>query len=155
MIRHATPGDANRAVELLRDSHTAAGFDRADGPTGFVVPFVDAYAMRLFLAHVTGRRRMLALALERDGDVDGLLLAAASEHPFGPVWFARETVWWIDPRSRGLGAIRMLDAYELWAKQEMACAFAGMAGMGDDPEVAKLYLRRGYWPAEKHFLKAL
>ncbi|MFH0299829.1 GCN5 family acetyltransferase [Bradyrhizobium sp. 31Argb] len=153
-VRRATPADANRAVELLRDSHVAAGFDRADGPSGFVVPFVEAYAMRLFLAHVT-TPNMFALIRESAG-VDGVLLAAASEHPFGPVMIARETVWWIDPARRGHGgaALQMLTAYELWA-ESIGCAFAGMAGMGEDPDVAQLYLRRGYRPAEKHFLKAL
>ena len=48
----------------------------------------------------------------------------------------------------------MLDAYEAWAGSQ-GCAFAGMAGMGADPDVAKLYLRRGYRVAETHFLKAL
>jgi GNAT superfamily N-acetyltransferase len=88
------------------------------------------------------------------GTAQGLLLAVAHEHPFGPVWLARETVWWIDPTHRGRSAIAMLDAYEAWAKGK-GCRFAGMAGMGDDPDVARLYLRRGYSAAEKHFLKRL
>ena len=48
----------------------------------------------------------------------------------------------------------MLDAYETWAAAQR-CAFAGMAGMGEDPVVAALYLRRGYRRAETHFLKPL
>lgn len=154
MIRLGEVRDCNRAVVLLRDSHAAAGFDRADGPTGFHVPFDPDYAMRLYLAHLS-TPRMLCLALERGGLLQGVLLAAAYEHKFGPVWFAGETAWWIDPAHRGSAAMRMLDAYERWAKQDQRCAFAGMAGMGDDPEVAKLYLRRGYRAAEKHFLKVL
>jgi hypothetical protein len=153
MIRLALIADCNRAVTLLRHSHIAAGFDRADGPSVFAVPFNEDYAMRLFLAHVS-TPRMLCLALDVDGVAQGLLMAVAFEHPFGPVWMARETVWWIDLTYRGNAAIRMLDAYERWAG-EQGCAFAGMAGMGDDPDVAKLYLRRGYKPAEKHFLKVL
>lgn len=67
---------------------------------------------------------------------------------------ARETVWFIDPEYRGTAAVRMLDAYERWAKS-LGCVFTGMAGMGADPKVAKLYLRRGYRVAETHYLKAL
>jgi hypothetical protein len=154
MIRSAVIADCNRAVELLHGSHLAAGFDRPDGPSGFVVPFDPAYAMRLFLAHVASLR-MLCLTLVVARQPQGILMATASEHPFGPVWLARETAWWIDPNHRGSAASRMLDAYEHWAKCEQRCAFAGMAGMGEDPDVAKLYLRRGYRVAETHFLKVL
>lgn len=150
MIRPGSVGDRTRAVELLRDSHGAAGFGGGDG---FVFPFDCAYAARLFLAHLQAPRA-LCLVNEVAGRPQGLLLAIAYEHPFGPVWLARETVWWIDPSHRGRAAVAMLDAYEAWAA-EQGCKFAGMAGMGEDPDVAKLYLRRGYRVAETHFLKAI
>jgi GNAT superfamily N-acetyltransferase len=150
MIRAAQITDKARVVELLRDSHVAAGFA---GTEGFAFPFVPAYAERLFALHLD-MMNACCLVNDIDGSVQGLLLAVAHEHPFGPVWLASETVWWIDPAHRGRSAIAMLDAYEAWAAAK-GCKFAGMAGMGDDPDVAKLYLRRGYRPAEKHFLKVL
>jgi len=152
MIRPATASDKFRAIALLRDSREGAGFDTAAGLTGFVFPFDAAYAERLFLAHLAPRR--LALVHDVDGTAQGVLLAAAFEHPFGPVWLAKETVWWIDPAHRGTAAVRMLDAYEAWAT-EQNCKFVGMAGMGQDPTVGKLYERRGYRAAETHYLKAL
>jgi hypothetical protein len=48
----------------------------------------------------------------------------------------------------------MLSEYEAWAA-EQGCLFVGMAGMGDDPAVGKLYQRRGYRRAETHYLKSL
>ena len=150
MTRQGKRSDTARVVELLRDSHAAAGFGGGDG---FTFPFVASYAERLFVAHLE-MMNACALVNDIDGTAQGLLLAVAHEHPFGPVWLARETVWWIDPAHRGRSAIAMLDAYEAWAKGKR-CRFAGMAGMGDDPDVAKLYCRRGYSAAEKHFLKRL
>jgi len=152
MIRAARLSDSPRAVELLRDSRLAAGFDSPGGLTGFCFPFDPLYAARLFMAHL-GQPHRLCLVLDVDGMAQGVLMAVASEHPFGPVWLARESVWWIDPAHRGTAALRMLDAYEAWAAQ-CGCACAGMAGMGDDPQVATLYRRRGYRTAEIHFLKA-
>lgn len=152
MIRPAVPTDRGRVVELLRDSRTAAGFDNPAGTTGFTFPFDPAYAERLFLLHL--RRRTLAIVHDIAGTAQGVLMAIAAEHPFGPVWLARETVWWIDPAHRGSAAPRMLDAYEKWAATQ-GCQFAGMAGMGDDPAVGALYQRRGYARAETHFLKPL
>lgn len=153
MIRPATAADKDRVVELLRDSREGAGFDSEDGPTGFTFPFSPNHAERLFLAH-TISKRSLCVVNEESNAVQGILMALAYEHPFGPVWIAKETVWWIDPAHRGRSAVHMLGAYESWAKKQ-GCKFVGMAGMGTDPEVAKLYLRRGYRAAETHFLKAV
>jgi hypothetical protein len=152
MIRQAVIDDKARVITLLRHSRDAAGFDDAGGPTGFSFPFEPAHAERLFLAHLEPHR--LCLVLVADGVAQGVLMAIAAEHPFGPVRLARETAWWIEPDYRGRHALRMLDGYEQWGRAEQ-CQFIGMAGMGDDPAVAKLYLRRGYWVAETHFLRAL
>lgn len=150
MIRQGQHNDTPRAIELLRDSRVAAGFD---GQDGFAFPFVPSYAERLFLTHLD-MMNACCLVNDVDGVAQGLLLAIAYEHKFGPVWIASETIWWIDPAHRGRAAIAMLNAYEAWAAAK-GCKFVGMAGMGGDPDVAKLYLRRGYRVAEKHFLKRL
>jgi hypothetical protein len=154
MIRPARHSDATRVIGLLRDSHVAAGFDRADGPSGFTFPFEAADAEMLFFSHLV-TPRSFAIVHDVDGTAQGVLLAMAFKHKFGKVWLANETVWFIDAGHRGSAAPRMLDAYEAWAFNEQRCGFAGMAGMGEDPEVAKLYLRRGYRAVEKHFLKVL
>lgn len=153
MIRHAVASDKTSVIRLLKDSRAGAGFNDAEGLTGFVFPFDPAYAERLFLAHIVNARSC-CIVHDVEGRAQGVLMAMAYEHPFGPVWVAKETLWWIDPAHRGTAAVRMLDAYEAWA-QTQRCAFVGMAGMGADPEVAKLYRRRGYRDAEVHFLKAL
>lgn len=156
MIRRAVSTDRARVVELLRDSRVGAGFDRADGLTGFVFPFDPAYAENLFLRYLLGRQfKAFCLIHDVDGVPQGVLMAHAFEHDFGPVWIAQERAWWIDPAHRGgTAAPRMLDAYETWAA-EQGCRFVGMAGMGDDPAVGALYQRRGYRFAETHYLKPL
>ena len=149
MIRSAEISDKARVITLLEHSRIGAGFDR-DG--GFHFPFDPAYAERLFLMHLMPRH--LCMLHDVEGTAQGVLMAVASDHPFGPVRIARETVWWIEPDYRGLGAVKMLNGYEMWARDQ-GCQFTGMAGMGDDPEVGKLYQRRGYQVAERHFLKAM
>jgi GNAT superfamily N-acetyltransferase len=155
MIRVAQLKDKARVVELLRDSRAGAGFDSLDGPTRFTFPFDPDYAERLFFSHLRGSRMFCLVNVNSFDDPQGVLMATATEHPFGPIWIARETVWWIDPSHRGgLVAVRMLDAYETWAAAQ-GCKFVGMAGMGNDPSVGALYRRRGYRVAETHFLKPL
>ncbi len=148
MIRRAVPGDRNRCIELLRDSRVGAGFDQ---PGGFTFPFDAAYAARLFAHHINAADAACFIH-DAAGVAQGVLMAVAFDHPFGPVRIAKETLWWIDPAHRGSAAPRMLDAYEAWSHAQ-GCAFSGMAGMGDDPAVAKLYARRGYRAAEIHYLK--
>lgn len=152
-IRRAVESDRFHVIRLLRDSRIGAGFDSEEGPTGFSFPFDPAYAERLFLHHVTAKNALCLVHVPKVHP-QGVLMAMAHEHPFGPVWIARETLWWIDPAHRGSAALRMLEAYETWAK-ENGCAFAGMAGMGADPAVSVLYERRGYRVAETHYLKAV
>lgn len=153
MIRLATLTDRTRVVELLRDSRIGAGFDAPGGLTGFVFPFDPAYAARLFLRYLAAPR-MLCIVHDVAGRAEGVLMAHAFEHDFGPVLLAQERVWWIDPAHRGSAAARMLDAYEKWAVAQ-GCTFVGMAGMGNDPAVGALYQRRGYRVAETHYLKPL
>ncbi len=153
MIRQAVPADKAAVIRLLQHSRAGAGFDHDKGPTGFAFPFDPAYAERLFLLHLD-RPQALCLVLDADDAPQGVLMAACGEHPFGPVRLARETVWWIEPAHRGLSAVKMLELYERWAA-ERGCGFAGMAGMGAEPDVGRLYERRGYRAAEMHYLKAL
>ena len=150
MIVEAVPEDKVPVIRLLEQSHHSAGFDNDEG--GFCFPFDPAYAERLFLEHLMPGR--LCLVLKSDDVARGVLMATAAEHPFGQVRIARETVWFINPSHRGISSVKMLDAYEAWARDH-GCQFVGMAGMGAHPDVAKLYERRGYRPAERHFLKAI
>jgi hypothetical protein len=153
MIRRARVADKARVVELLRDSREGAAFDRQDGPSGFVFPFDPEFAEAMFLRYLVGPCT-LALVHTAGFDVpQGILLAHAYTHDFGPVRLSQERLWWIDPAHRGsTAAVRMLDAYEQWAFGEQRCEFVGMAGMGDDPKVAKLYEHRGYVRAETNYL---
>jgi GNAT superfamily N-acetyltransferase len=154
LIRRATTADTARVVELLRNSREGAGFDSATGVSGFVFPFDAACAERLFLLHLKSRNAACFLH-DVEGVAQGILMVTAFQHPYGPVRVAKESLWWIEPAHRGgTAAVRMLDAYETWARGQ-GCAFAGVAGMGDDPAVGKLYARRGYRGAEVHYLKGL
>lgn len=153
MIRKAVLSDKDRVIELLHDSRIGAGFDSEAGKTGLVFPFSAAYAERLFIRYARGGF-CVCFIYDVDGIAQGILMAHAFEYDLGPLWMAQERVWWIDPVHRGSAAQRMLDAYEKWAAFK-GCHYAGMAGMGEDPVVMKLYQRRGYIVAETHCLKPM
>ena len=141
MIRHAIEADRPRCSTLLKESHVAAGFPW---------PFRGANAEALFSLH-TSSDNACCIVLDIDGAAQGLLMAEAFEHPFGAGLWAKETVWFVSEQHRGRGALRMLDAYEAWAR-EKGCVAIGMASL-ESNDVSALYARRGYAPVETHFLK--
>ena len=140
-VRFAKREDRDRVVSLLRESHEAAGF---------TFPFHAAYADRLFQQHMASDKACVLVA----GDIaQGVLMACAFEHPFGAGRIAKETVWYVAREARGRGAIKMLDAYEGWARS-VGCVSAGMASLATN-DVSSLYERRGYCAVETHFMKPL
>ena len=138
-VRRADEADRLRVIALLRDSHASAGFS---------FPFSAPHADALFRAHM---ERGLILVCGRPAQ--GLLMAATFDHPFGAGKWAKETVWYVAPEARGRSALRMLDAYEAWARGQ-GCVTVGMASLATN-DVSRIYERRGYAPAETHFLKSL
>lgn len=140
-VRFATAEDRDRVVMLLRESHEAAGF---------TFPFQAAYADLLFQQHMASP---MACVLIAGSQAQGLLMACAFEHPFGAGCIAKETVWFITPEARGRGAVKMLDAYEAWARS-VGCVSVGMASLATN-DVSSLYERRGYRAVETHFMKSL
>lgn len=143
MIRHAIPADKLRVVRLLKNAHAAAGL-----PFAFSAP----HAAALFDAQAAPHRARIILDV--DGIAQGVLMAAATDHPFAPIKVATEVVWWIEPAHRGTAASDMLAEYEAWAITQ-GCAFCGMAALEAAPRAGVIYRRRGYSPAEHHFIKAL
>ena len=134
----------SHVIRMLRDAHEAGGLP---------FPFSAPHAAALFLSQVGSSGRLCAI-LEQDGEPHGVLMASAQDHPFAPVKYAAEVVWWIDPKYRGGSASEMLAMYEAWAV-ERGCAFVSMAALAAAPRAGIIYRRRGYEPAETHFLKPL
>lgn len=137
--RRAVEADRLAVVRLLKEAHAAAGF---------TFPFSAPHADLLFRQHMAS-----GLVLVTGQPAAGVLMARTFQHPFGAGLWAKETVWFISPAARGRSALQMLDAYETWAR-EQGCVTIGMASLVTN-DVSRIYERRGYAPAETHFLKAL
>ncbi|NGN45187.1 GNAT family N-acetyltransferase [Mesorhizobium sp. CGMCC 1.15528] len=144
MIRHAVAGDKMRALMMARSFHAAAGMPFA---------FQAAHASLVFDTCLTDVDRV-CIIYDVDCTAQGVLAAQAGAHPFGPFKVATEIMWWIEPAHRGRAALRMIGAYEDWARAQ-GCAFANLVGLGSEPVTTNLYERCGYAAAERHFMKPL
>lgn len=143
MIRYAVRSDVDRVVELMRESHEAAGF---------AFPFIDSYARALFFQHISNANTACIL-LELSSGIEGVLMCAHGQHPFGAGRVAKETLWYISKRGRGGSAIKMLKEYEKWASSQK-CDIISMASLCSN-DVSKIYEKLGYKALEVHFTKAL
>ena len=89
----------------------------------------------------------------KDEQLVGILGGFDYSDPNNDDLVAMETFWYVAKEHRG-GGIKLLDAFEAWAKERgakrvvMAYVFTSM------PEVVKsIYEKRGYGPLEMHYSK--
>ncbi len=140
-VRFAEAEDRLRVIALLKESHAAAGY---------TFPFQAARAALLFQQHMESPR---ACVIVIGRPAQGILLAVSNDHPFGAGQVAVETVWFVSESARGRGSMKMLDAYEAWARSVGSTSIV-MASLATN-DVSGIYLRRGYAPIETHFMKHL
>lgn len=145
MIRQATMVDKPRIMEMAKTFHEIAGHP---------FPYNALHCSSVISACIQELDAACIVA-EIDGKVVGCVLGHAGSHTFNPIRIASEIMLWIDTKHRGgRHAVRMLDAFETWAASR-GCELSHMVGLGAEPEVGKLYERRGYYAAERHYVKRL
>lgn len=141
MIRAATSDDVDAAVDLLlafrAEAVPGAHFERR----------ACAATVRALIASRLGYAAVLDL-----GGPAGLFLAVAQPLTWSHGLAAREIVWFVRPGDRGRWPLRMLDGFEAWARSIGATHLA-LTDVGAD--MAALYGRRGYAPAERTWMKAV
>lgn len=143
VIRTAKPEDRFGVVSMCREFHKVSGIP---------FEFNAAHASRAAQEYIEGQDR-LCLVLEVDGALCGVLAASITVSPLAPVRLAQELVFWVHPSQRGRFPLRMLQAYEAWARTE-GCAAAGLSGL-NDVRVSHFFERAGFGLSENKFLKIL
>lgn len=142
MIRRATLDDTLPVLALLRDAHEAA--------LAKFFEFDSAMAERQWNTHLASPES-ICLVYEIDGIPRGVFVGAAANYPSGPVKLAIEVVFWVSPQHRGSAWIRIMREFEAWAATK-DCAFTSISSKQDERFSTALE-RRGYAPAETHYLR--
>jgi len=95
----------------------------------------------------------IVFALKKDDRLIGGLGAIKMPDIHCGLLTAVETFWFTNPEDRGDG-LRLLDAYEKWAK-DSGCKRVAIIHLADSyPEVlSRIYKRRGYELVEQHFVR--
>lgn len=146
MIRQATMADKPRIMEMAKTFHEIAGHP---------FPYNALHCSNVISACIQEIDAVCIVA-EKDGEIIGCILGHAGSHTFNPVRIASEIMLWVEPDHRGVSryAFNMLDAFEDWSKSR-GCELSHMVGLGENPAVGKVYERRGYYAAERHYVKRL
>lgn len=144
-IRTADQADVAGVVALAQTMH-------AESPVYRVRPFDPRRVAVTFLGLLPAGGAFVA---ESDGKIVGLLAGYLVEDFFGSAVIAGEHALYVLPEVRGgTAAVRLLGAFESWAKAHGAIGgFLGVTAGIDDERVAELYVRLGYRPAGAAFAK--
>jgi GNAT superfamily N-acetyltransferase len=148
MIRDATEADHDAIVVMARQF-------MAFTPYADVLTATDdeiSATIRHFIAHAK------VFVADIDGTVLGVLFAVLS-----PAWYApshtiaTELAWWVAPEHRkGTAAIRLIQAFERWAKDSGA-SMVGMSNLevGDNGLVSSMLARMDYRVSEQTHVKRI
>ena len=148
MIRLATADDMDALLEMGRNFVAATvedsmGFD-AESLKGTMLALIDSDDGALFVAEGDGLIGMIG----------GILY---------PAYFnkgqktGQELFWWVEPQSRGgKDAVQLMRALMQWAQEAGAGTFSMLS---IEPlridSVERLYLRNGFKPLERTYMKVL
>jgi N-acetylglutamate synthase-like GNAT family acetyltransferase len=148
MVRDATAADEDAILEMARQFVAFA-------------PYADTFTatdeeLRMTISQFIMSAK--SFVAEVDGKVVGMLTAVLT-----PVWYAPshkaavELAWWVDPAHRkGMSGIRLVQAFEKWAKEQGA-SMVSMSNLevDDNGLVANMLNRFGYRMSEQTHSKRI
>lgn len=148
IVRKATESDLPKYIVLAESFHMAS-------PMNGVISF-DAVGYGEFFSKSLLNNSVGIWLAEIDNEIVGISGAVIYPMYFNPsALVVQELWWWLTPKSRGSGAGgKMFRQIEEWAKERDASALF-MIALEDSraKKMEKLYLRAGFKPMERTFIK--
>ena len=92
------------------------------------------------------------IVMEFEGEVVGGIVGVVQPLLMSNTVVASELAWFVDPNHRGKGAIKLVKAFEGWAKEKGA-EYVTMADIRGIADLSKLYERLGYELTEAAYSK--
>jgi len=154
--------------KALGQGYTIKVADAADDLTGVLnlisqahlegpyanIPFEPGY-VRDALAQTGEIDKKVLILLLYEGQIVGFLWAVISpSHLSSLMKIATELFWYVDYDHRGRYSLKLLEAFELWAKMQ-DCTHANVSNVFSLEKVERLYTKKGYVPVERSYMKAI
>ena len=147
IIREAELADIESLLSLGNAFFSASGYSRI----ATLSPEILSETMASLITSDSG----ILLLAELEGRPVGMIGAVAFRLFMAPQSIAQELFWWVSEGARGGGAGRLLmESCEAWAASE-GCSAMIMLSLSGLPDADRMYIKSGYEPAEKSFIKVI
>lgn len=115
----------------------------------------DINRLRLMWDQYLRDKKRLCVILACDPNPYGMIVGMSSELPFSSDLATMEMAWWVDEERRGSReSLLLMKAYEDWAVR-VGAKVIQMAMLDESTNLDKFYLRQGYRPAERSYIKEI
>lgn len=156
-LKLATAEDYPHIIRMARAFHQASPY--AD------LEFSEEKCEQMFRLYLTGDKRELIIILavsespSTSGSLAhsafGMIVGFANSIPFSNEKIAAELAWWVDEERRGTkDSLLLFKAYEDWAVR-IGAKVSQMAMLDDVTNLSKFYIKQGYAPAERSYVKRI
>lgn len=147
MLRLATEQDWPEVLRMAHSFYKASPYN--------VLDFSEVSCRSLFDRYLQGDKTDLIIILAAAESPYGMILGHASPTPFSTLKVASELAWWVDESYRSTrDSLLLFKAYEDWAVR-IGATICQMAMLDESTNLEKFYLKNGYKPAERSYIKEL
>ena len=144
-LRLATKEDYPHIIRMARRFHEASPYSDLE--------FSEEQSRAVFEKYLGSNKTEIVIILAADGEPYGMIIGAASSLPFSQDKVASELAWWVDEDKRGSkDSLMLFKAYQDWARR-VGSKITQMAMLDDVTNLNKFYLKQGFVPAERSYIK--
>lgn len=146
-LKLATAEDYPHIIRMARAFHQASPY--AD------LEFSEEKCEQMFRLYLAGDKRELIIILAVSESPFGMIIGFANSIPFSNEKVAAELAWWVDEDKRGTkDSLLLFKAYEDWAVR-IGAKVSQMAMLDEVTNLSKFYVKQGYAPAERSYVKRI
>ncbi len=149
-VRRASQGDVSAIIRMgLAFIESVPALSRVG---------IDEPATRALIERLVSSDDAAIFVVESGGDPFGMLAIVSYEYYFNPEFtMSQELFWWVDEEHRNSGcASEMLSAAESWSRSRGVRAMQMISlDESDGDAVSAMYVRRGYVPLERSYVKEI
>lgn len=144
-LRLATKEDYPHIIRMARRFHEASPYSDLE--------FSEEQSRLVFEKYLGSNKTEIVIILAADDVPYGMIIGAASSLPFSKDKVASELAWWVDEDKRGSkDSLMLFKAYQDWARR-VGSKITQMAMLDDVTNLNKFYLKQGFVPAERSYIK--
>lgn len=144
-LRLATKEDYPHIIRMARRFHEASPYSDLE--------FSEEQSRTVFEKYLGSNKTEIVIILAGEEIPYGMIIGYSNALPFSLDRVATELAWWVDEDKRGSkDSLMLFKAYQDWARR-VGSKITQMAMLDDVTNLEKFYLKQGFVPAERSYIK--